>query len=164
MRLGFPLQERSLSSWAVALHTALGSTSTRRSCAPAYLPCQIAPLDGLGGALSLLTCGVNYGQIKCFLPDSRQRSSAPGARRWLGEGISAARLASFAAAARDTTSASPRSAAELLPVYSSAVESLARGTMKTSPYVNPHKLFMLLDNSAPAVWFTILCSFSSFTY
>lgn len=81
-----------------------------------------------------------------------------------GRGSAAARLASFAAAARDTTSASPRSAAELLPVYSSAIESLARGTMKTSPYVNPHKLFMLLDNSAPAVWFTILCSFSSFTY
>lgn len=42
---------------------------------PAYLSCQIAHLDWVERALSLLTHGMTYGQIKCFLLDLLQRSS-----------------------------------------------------------------------------------------
>ena len=103
-----------------------------KSFEPAYLSCQIAHLDWVERALSLLTYGMNYGQIKCFLLDLMQWSSAYRANCRLGDDISAGCLAGFAATANDTTSAScKKCCSELLPVYSSTLETLAQGTMKT---------------------------------
>ena len=61
-----------------------------------------------------------------------QWGSAYGARRGPGDDVSAVRLAVSAAAANDTASApGKKGCSELLPVYSSILETLAQGTMKT---------------------------------
>lgn len=99
-----------------------------KSFEPAYLSCQIAHLDCVERALSLLT----YGQMKCFLLDLMQWSSAYRANCRLGDDTSAVCLAGVAATANDTTSAAcKKCCSKLLPVYSSILETLAQGTMKT---------------------------------
>lgn len=103
-----------------------------KSFASAYLSCQIAHLDWVKRALSLLTYGMNYGQIKCFLLDLTQWRCAYRASCRRGDDISAVRLAGFAVTANDTTSAScKKCCSKRLPVYSSILETLAQGTMKT---------------------------------
>lgn len=81
VRFDFLLQERFLNSWAIALalQTSFGSTKAKQREVWTSLPglsCQIAHLDWVERALSLLTYGMNYGQIKCFLLDLMQQSSA----------------------------------------------------------------------------------------
>lgn len=74
VRFDFPLQERSLNSWAIPLALQIFGRTKAKVLNP--LTCLVKSLTWAGqrGPLSLLTHKMNYGQIKPLLFDLPQRS------------------------------------------------------------------------------------------
>lgn len=75
---------------------------------------------------------MNYGQTKCFFFDLIQWRALYKVNFKLSDTNSAKCLTNFAVTVNDTTSAAyKKCCSELLTVYSSVLETLAHGAMKT---------------------------------